>query len=343
MDTKKRIIELLNQTDSISGQELLQDLKISRQALNKHMKILIEQGLVRKIGVTRGVRYEKGKGKKAPPILTYNRIYPIHGLAEDLVFSECDTILNLQKALSGNVFNLFQYAFTEMLNNAIDHSNSSRCSVSVRYDNYNAEFRVRDWGIGVFTSIESNFGLSNENEAVGELLKGRTTTMAERHSGEGIFFTSKTADYVHYRSHGMVLKYYGGGSDTVLEKNKYIRGTEVFYRVSRQSNFKLDRIFREYAPEEFDYKFEKTRIAVKLFEEEYLSRSSAKRMLYGLEKYRSILLDFKNVKAIGQGFADEVFRVFGNAHPDIEIDITNSTESIDIMVRHVVDNKLTME
>ena len=42
---------------------------------------------------------------------------------------------------------------------------------------------------------------------------------------------------------------------------------------------------------------------------------------------------------MGQGFADEVFRVFLNTHPDIEIETENLSHSLRTMVHHVVDNK----
>ena len=34
----------------------------------------------------------------------------------------------------------------------------------------------------------------------------------------------------------------------------------------------------------------------------------------GLERFREVVLDFAGVDAIGQGFADEVFRVWARAH-----------------------------
>lgn len=48
----------------------------------------------------------------------------------------------------------------------------------------------------------------------------------------------------------------------------------------------------------------------------FISRSEAKRIVHGLKKSREVVLDFKGVDLVGQGFADEVFRVWGRANPD---------------------------
>jgi hypothetical protein len=78
---------------------------------------------------------------------------------------------------------------------------------------------------------------------------------------------------------------------------------------------------------------------VKLFQREYISRSEAKRLHHGLEKFKIIILDFKGVKTIGQGFADELFRVFMQNYPEITIKIVNMRNSLRPIMNHVVDNK----
>jgi hypothetical protein len=65
------------------------------------------------------------------------------------------------------------------------------------------------------------------------------------------------------------------------------------------------------------------------------SRSEAKKILAGAEAFTSIVIDFKGVESIGQGFADEIFRVFKAAHPDIEIELKNASPFIMRMIAHV--------
>jgi hypothetical protein len=68
---------------------------------------------------------------------------------------------------------------------------------------------------------------------------------------------------------------------------------------------------------------------------EYVSRSEAKRLLHNLDKFSEIELDMREVKQVGQGFVDEVFRVFAAAHPAIIIRSTNASAAVDAMIRHV--------
>ena len=55
--------------------------------------------------------------------------------------------------------------------------------------------------------------------------------------------------------------------------------------------------------------------------------------MMGLEKFRHITLDFKRVDTVGQGFVDEVFRVFQNQHLKIEITYIHANENVEFMIR----------
>jgi hypothetical protein len=74
---------------------------------------------------------------------------------------------------------------------------------------------------------------------------------------------------------------------------------------------------------------------VKLLQREYVSRSEAKRLLHNLERFSEIELDMRDVVSVGQGFADEVFRVFANKHPGILIQSINSGDAVEAMIQHV--------
>jgi len=339
MDTRKQILKFLKKRAG-SGAELAKRLAVSRQAVNVHLKKLVLSGQVIKTGVTRGAAYalpEDRHGVPAPVL--FSKTFSLSRLAEDAVFRDAAGRLQLSRAIPGNVRDIVQYGFTEMLNNAIEHSQAADCKIQMGLDPYVCFFSVRDPGIGLFHSIASNFGLPDENVAAGELLKGKATTMAERHSGEGIFFTSRVGDVVRFRSHRIEVIFSGQGQDVVVNERRFLRGTEVRFEISRHSRRKVETIFGEFAPAELDYRFEKTRVLVKLFRREFVSRSEARRMMAGLDKFRMVELDFRNVKSLGQGFADEVFRVYANAHPHIEIKAVNLSPALEPMLRHVIDNK----
>ena len=44
---------------------------------------------------------------------------------------------------------------------------------------------------------------------------------------------------------------------------------------------------------------------------------------------------------MGQGFGDELFRVWQNSHPEIKIEYINTNEAIQFMIKHVQTNPPT--
>jgi len=341
MDTREKTFNYIVEKGSTTSKEICEFFGISRQALNKHIKELIKNNKIIKEGKTRGVVYSPLTTKKRVRFIkSFEKVYFLSNLEEDKVFHELASLLNLKGELSNSALDIALYAFTEILNNAIEHSGSEKCNVKVILDEYMFRFFIRDFGIGIFHSIFKKFNLPDENAAIGELIKGKTTTMEEKHTGEGIFFTSKSADMIFFRSHKVKLIFDNQKKDVFIEEKKFIKGTEVVFSISRSSKRRLDKIFTHFAPEEFDFKFERTRVLVKLFHKDYISRSEAKRLLYGLDKFTEIILDFKGVKSIGQGFADEIFRVFLNAYPNIIMKVENISPIIEQIINHVVDKKI---
>jgi anti-sigma regulatory factor (Ser/Thr protein kinase) len=333
LDRKRQILEFLGDRSSATGAELIGFLGISRQALHVHLRPLIESGRVVKIGSTRAARYALASRAPSPSIVT--RDLRLDGLEEHHVYAEVAAILNLQRELPKNAGELVQYAFTEMLNNAIEHSEAKRCDVRFRLDTGTAYFEIRDRGIGIFHSIASKLGLDNEHAAMVELLKGRTTTMKERHTGEGVFFTSRTADRFTLRSHRIQIEWNRSRDDVFVSQQRRLEGTDVRFLVHRGTRRRLADTFAEFAPEEFDFRFLKTRVHVRLLQEDYVSRSEAKRLMLNLEKFREVVLDFRKVASVGQGFADEIFRVFATRYPETAISVENANQVVAAMIRHV--------
>jgi len=64
-----------------------------------------------------------------------------------------------------------------------------------------------------------------------------------------------------------------------------------------------------------------------------VSRSQAKRILAGIDRFKVVSLDFTGVEWIGQAFADEIFRVYQNAHPDIEILVESANTDVRAMIQ----------
>jgi hypothetical protein len=179
--------------------------------------------------------------------------------------------------------------------------------------------------------------LKSEFEAIQDLLKGKTTTMPKSHSGEGIFFTSKVGDKFILDSYGYLLMVDNALQDVFVEEVKKIkRGTRVTFNLSTSSSLHLNDIFKKYTNigAGKDYGFDKTEVRIKLYTMAgvYISRSQARRVIAGLEKFKVVVFDFDKVSVVGQAFADEIFRVFHHKYPDIKLETENMNESVNFMV-----------
>ena len=120
-------------------------------------------------------------------------------------------------------------------------------------------------------------------------------------------------------------------------KNSKFSGTGLAMEIALDSERKMQEVYSEYQQEGSDgiEKFDKTHILVQLSmlgDERYVSRSQARRICLGLEKFKHVVLDFKNISTVGQGFVDEVFRVFQSKHPRIKITYTNANDDVQFMI-----------
>ena len=342
MDARGRILDIVRKQGRISGAGIAAVIGISRQAAHRQLVALLDQGRLVRSGRTRSALYRlPGRTREKDDALPepFRRTYVTRGLKEDAVFAEAALWLNLRAAVSPAAFRIGAYAFTEMLNNAIEHSRAATCRVEVSLRARDYYIAVRDQGVGAFESIRKRFRLAEEADAVGELLKGKATSLPERHSGEGIFFTSKACDRFLLRSHRIEVAFDSKKHDIVVSLHARISGTKVEMFISRSSRRKLETVFAAFAPEEYDFRFERSVVMVRFAARDYVTRSEAKRLVARLEQFREVTLDFSGVTSIGQGFADEVFRVFSAAHPAVILKRVNVPPAIDAVIRHVIDNK----
>ena len=68
-----------------------------------------------------------------------------------------------------------------------------------------------------------------------------------------------------------------------------------------------------------------------LGDEQLISRSQAKRLIARFDRFKTVILDFSGVLEIGQAFADEIFRVYALAHPQVELSPVNMSEQVERM------------
>lgn len=236
-----------------------------------------------------------------------------------------------------NIQDICYYGVTEMINNAIDHSQGKKLTLSWNDQGSEIQVLIHDDGIGIFEKISVALKLSDRREAILQLAKGKFTTDQKNHIGQGIFFTSRIFDSFSIASHQLRYLRTRAENDWLVETqtdSRKLPGTAVRMTLDKRTKLKTTDVFRHY--EDTDYGFEKTDIFVKLAkleEETYISRSQARRLLLGLDKFTTVVLDFSDVRSVGQGFVDEVFRVYKNAHPEVKISYVNANDDVEFMIR----------
>ena len=304
---------------------------VSRQAIHKHIKVLVSEGLVSISGPNTKRVYTLFR-----EVLEYD-YYLSDPLKEDVVWR--DDIFLTVSHLSANVIDILQYCFTEIFNNVIDHSGGSAAYVQIAVDPAQTEVMICDNGEGIFKKIQKAMDLQNERHAILELAKGKLTTDPTRHSGEGIFFSSRMADSFTIISGKVDFSHdQHDDQDWILERHKFSSGTCVLMRIKNDSTRKVKDVFDRFASEDDDYGFTKTVVPVRLAqygEELLVSRSQAKRLLTRFDRFKTVILDFSGVSSIGQAFADEVFRVFRNANTNISLVPVNMSTDVERMIKHV--------
>jgi anti-sigma regulatory factor (Ser/Thr protein kinase) len=305
---------------------------LSRTSIARYMQRLIGEGLLEAEGKTYARRYKLRK------------IVDVQFPLEIDANSSEDTIWHFKivpqiKNLPANIVDICQYGFTEMLNNVIDHSGSNTAMACYEQTYSEAYMMVIDYGVGIFDKIQKDFDLIDPRGALLELAKGKLTSDKTRHSGEGIYYTSRMFDGFSIRSGYLYYSREMVGTEWLIEtedKPSYKIGTAVHMRISTEANWTMREVFDKYQNDEIG--FRKTHVPVKLGKypgEQLVSRSQAKRVLARFDKFSEVLLDFQGVEEIGQAFADEIFRVFKNSHPDIEIIAINTSPEIQQMIAHV--------
>ncbi|MBL1266124.1 STAS-like domain-containing protein [Methylomicrobium sp. RS1] len=310
---------------------------ITPQAVNSHIKRLETEGWLKSSGTGKGKRYFLGDLRE------YKSQFPLtEEFTEDGVWRNHYAFVF--DGLPENIVDICHYGFTEMVNNVIDHSGGKHIYLSAVRDKEKIVIIVIDDGEGIFSKIKRLCDLSDERQALFELSKGKLTTDPDNHTGEGIFFTSRVFDEFEIESGGIRFSHDDTFDfDFILESHisRDEDGTAVYMLIKRDSTRQIQSVFDDYAgPDEFQ--FNKTVIPVRLAQygnEKLVSRSQAKRLLARIERFQYVIFDFEGVAAIGQAFADEIFRVYAQAHPEITLLPDKMEPNVEKMVSRAIASK----
>ncbi len=295
---------------------------ISRSAVNRHLKRLVEDGLLEASGATRAREYHL---KNFVDESFETEVIP--GVTEESWYWSHHAAPHLQD-LPQNVLRICEYGFTEILNNAFEHSESPNVVVSIERNAVTVKFSIRDYGVGIFNKLQREFSYEDARHAAFELSKGRLTTNSKIHTGYGIFFVSRAFDVFAIDSDDLTFDRMKDEDNWIFEytKDLEVEGTWVSMEIHPQAPQILQHEFDKYG-----MPFVKTHVSLHLLKyegEELISRSQARRLLTRLDQFEEVVLNFEGISMIGHSFADEIFRVYQNANPKIEITTMNTSPEV---------------
>lgn len=307
---------------------------VGRATAQKALRQLVDAGWLVRGGARNRPTYAPGALREVV------RQYPLTGLSEDgpwrRDFAPC-------LALPAHVQRMLQHAFTELVNNAIDHSEGRSVTVSVRQTPTQVQLLVSDDGRGLFDQIHARFAIDDPVMAMLELAKGKLTSAPDRHTGRGLYFTARLADVfdLHANDAAFQRRQWTGDAWHAGRPLPH-QGTSIYLAISLATTRTLDEVMKAASQDGQGYGFERTTVPLRLIGaggQGLESRGQAKHVASRLTEFLRAELDFEGVDDVGHGFADELFRVFQRAHPQVDLVPTNMAPRVAAMIAAVREQR----
>lgn len=295
---------------------------LSRVAVSRRIKRLADAGYLLRHGT--GTRQTYSPGQNRLWKLTTPRATAARSGESEVWEAHVNPLM---QGVPVNIANIANICFTEMLNNALDHSRAGTLCMGAHLHTGRLQMAVMDDGVGIFRKIAQALHLFDERLALLELAKGKYTTAAEGHAGIGIFVSSRMMDgfLLHSRGVSFAPRTPQGVdlSFDWIDTRTYANGTVVLMDLALDSPRTAQSVYERYfAPDEIGGDaFHTTEVPVKLAElsSQLTSRSQGKWVMQRATQFKTVILDFEDVHMVGQAFVDEVFRVFASTHPEVRL------------------------
>ena len=331
--------------------------KFLLQCISDEEKDFVERTM-EKFGVSKSTVYNylttlqnNGEVERVGGSMPYRIVYktsrftvdPTRDRSEDRLFAR--DVAPMLSELPQNVQRIWRYAFTAMLNNALEHSKASAIVCVVSRNRLSTIIGVLDNGTGIFRRIQQDVreqtGESiTSAEAAALLFAGGYTGAPDTHAGQGIFFVSRLMDHFAIRSEQQLFTPNGEQEEENAER---FRGTAVQMALANDSTRELSDVMSRYIDPEAG--FIRTEIPVLRFfgGECPISRSEARRLGALLADFREAELDFADVDEIGPDFAHELFTVLAAQMPTLRIHVVNAVPAVEAMLRRCGYRSATFE
>ena len=298
---------------------------ISRQAIHKHMKRLIDEKKVIAHGTTKGRYYELIPYVNFNKNLEINQIISVEELIKDYVEPHI-------QGLPKNIFQIFEFSISALINNVLEHSNASKLYYKIFINHNEAHFILNDNGEGIFNNIKSKFKLPNVCFAALELTKGYVSTNPKIHSGEELYAVMNLFDFTKIDSSGRSLTFVNENTDWELKPSLQKKGSRFHLKISASSRRTCAEIFEKI----FENEKSRIRIPVGLLDiskyKVISSRSQAKNLLRNVENYKKIEFDFKKIDLIGPAFAEALVKDVKKFNQYADIKWVNTNNTVDLLM-----------
>lgn len=303
---------------------------LSRVAVSRRIKKLVEAGYLSRHGSGTRPTYSPG-----PQHFWLHTTTPQAVAKAGGEFGVWEAhVAPLLQGQAPSVCNLANIAFTELLNNALDHAHAQQLVLGAHVADDRLHMLVADDGVGIFRQIAQGLDLFDDRLALLELAKGKYTSAATGHSGMGVFVSARMLDGLAIQSGGLTFdlnpaphalppfawvdvpglpaRWAHGAVGTVVRMDLALDTTRTAQSVYERY-FTADEVGGE--------AFHTTEVPVRLAQlgSQLTSRSQGKWVVERATEFRTVVLDFEGVNLVGQGFVDEVFRVFATAHPQVRL------------------------
>ncbi|CAC9511759.1 MULTISPECIES: STAS-like domain-containing protein [sulfur-oxidizing symbionts] len=338
LEIRKKIIDALRSDIVDLNNYIQRQFNISRQAVNKHLRALEEEGFLTSFGKTKNKNYQLGEIRQQSKIIKLDKkIDEFDVYSQDFEW----VVENAPK----NIQEIVDWGFTEILNNAIDHAQAKIVFIVLSIKEKELFLTICDDGEGIFNRIKRIKDFDSDQRVVLELSKGKLTTDDENHTGLDIFFSIEAFDFFAIYSNNHLYNF-NNNTEINLEKYGFEKvfkmgddlgfSTAVRMSIKLSSTTKLKDVFDKFAKAP-EFEFDTTIVSLYLVNEKQnlVSRSQAKQATNRLEEFKFVTFDFKGIGSIGQGFADELFRVYPNKNPQISFDYVNADVEVEKMIKRV--------
>ncbi|MBO5051522.1 MAG: DUF4325 domain-containing protein [Clostridia bacterium] len=331
---KQYILKLISRYETKIVPKVVENFGISQSTAYNYVNELKRDGIITK---------DEKTAEYALVSVRTPFLYRNENLSEDRVFNK--DIAPLLAGLDKHILSIWRYAFTEMMNNAIEHSGGEEIYVSVKTNPLETTMIVMDDGVGIFKNIQQYLLREKGeelplDECVALLFSGKFTTAKSLHSGEGIFFTSHLMDqFLIYSDEETFSRSSFSDQQFQYKELGFENGTLVLMSLNNHSKKTTKEVFDRFS--DVDEGFIKTQIPIAhMFPNgSPVSRSEARRLGELMLRFKEVDLDFSNVEEVGQAFCHELFIVWQERNPDILLKVCHANDDVQRMISRVKNTK----